>query len=285
LITAFVVSIYTALAAQPSGAAMPLVAELCNSTPVRVAFTVNFPAGARSERRRGWLVVEPGACSGGSIGQTTGGTALIHAMSGGLGWPSEGAGEQRCAPASSHESIAARPPCHDGERSFAVASVPLEDRGNHYRLDHTVSCADLSAAERPFCTAGRTDAQGFAERIRSLEICNRDSGALAIAVAGETLDGAVRVEGWRGLEPCQCSTVWRGLTRDGVVYAHTRGSGEAVGAWTYPHFCVSAEGAFEREAAAPAGEAQCPDGLEARPFRPVEFGPNVSRMTLDVGGL
>jgi len=285
VIVSFIVSVIAGLSGQPVGAPAPLVAELCNDTPVRVAFTVSYPAGARSERRRGWLVVEPGACSGGSIGQTTGGTAHVHAMSGGYGWPSDTGGEQRCAPPSSHDDIAAQPPCRSGERAFPVAPAPLENRGTHHRLEVRVACADLAGADRALCETGRRDGQGFAERVRTLEICNRDRSAVAMAVAGEALDGSVEVEGWIGIEPGQCRTAWRGLSAQGVVYAHTRGSGQAVGAEGYPRFCVSPDEGFSRVAASPQGEAACPQGLQSRAFRPVRFGANVSLMSLDIEGL
>lgn len=282
MIAALVMLFSAAFTSQPSGAPAPLVAELCNDTPARVAYSVTYPAGIRSERRRGWLVVEPGACSGGSIGQTTGGTAYAYAMSGGFGWPSQDAGERRCAPASSHDAAAAAPPCAPGERPFPVLPLQLENHGAHYSLEHTVSCADLNEVDRRYCETGRTDDQGFAERVRTLEICNQDRSAVAMAVAGEQLDGTVGVQGWIGIEPGQCRLAWRGLTGQGVVYAHTRGSGRAVGAEGYPRFCVSPQGAFSRMAASPEGESACPDGLVARAFRPVRFGPNVSLMSLDI---
>lgn len=278
-------SILSMLTAQPAGAPAPLVAELCNETPARVAFTVSYPAGARSERRRGWLVVEPGACSGGAIGQTTGGLARVHAMSGGYAWPDGGEGESRCAPPASHDDMAASPPCAGGERAFPVEQIALIDRRTHYRLAHTVSCADLAAGDAALCASGRTGPQGFAERVRTFEVCNRDRGAVAMAIASETLDGDIQVQGWTGLEPGQCRTVWRGLASRGLVYAHTRGGGDAAGAGEYPMFCVAPQTPFERVSPGAASETSCGDGLELRPFRPVRFGPNVSLMTLDIEAL
>ena len=282
MIASLFASLFAALAGQPAGAPAPLVAELCNTTPVRVAVSVTYPAGAISERRRGWLVVGPNDCSGGSIGQTTGGLARVHVMSGGYGWPAEPTGDQRCAPASSHDDAAARPPCADGERAFDMETVQLDDRGNHYRLEYTVSCADLDPLHQPLCESGRTGPQGFAERVRTFEICNQDRAAVDMAVAAETLEGEFLVQGWIRLEPAECQAVWRGLTAQGLVYAHTRGTGVATGTSEYPGFCVDPAQAFERIAAGAGGEASCPDGLVMRPFRPVSFGPNVSLMTLTI---
>lgn len=282
MIASVFASLLAALGAQSAGAPAPLVAELCNETPARVAFTVSFPSRFGSERRRGWLVVEPGTCSGGSIGQTTGGTAYVHAMSGGYGWPAGSVRERRCAPAFSHDNPAASPPCRPGERAFDVAPVRLEDRGRRYRLEVTVACDQLEAAFQPLCRSGRTGPQGFAERVRTFEVCNRDRAAVDMAVAAERLDGQVAVSGWIPLQPGACETVWRGLTAQGVVYAHTRGAGQASGSGDYPRFCADDRDAFERIAAAPDGEETCGEGLVSLPFRPVSFGPNVSRMTLDI---
>ena len=203
-------------------------------------------------------------------------------MSGGYGWPAEPGQARRCAPASSHDDPAASPPCGQGERAFTVDPASLEDRGTHYRLEVTVSCDQLEAAFQPLCRSGRTDPQGFAERVRTFEVCNRDRAAVDLAVAAERPDGQVAVSGWLSLQPGACEVVWRGLTAEGVVYAHTRGTGQATGLQAYPRFCADDREAFERIAAAPHGEASCGDGLVSLPFRPVSFGPNVSRMTLDI---
>ena len=271
------------IAAQPAGAPQPLVVSLCNDTPARAAFAVVRRTTPRARVQRGWFSVEAGACLEGAIGTSLGGTALVHAYSGSYRWPADGGEETLCTPGRSHDAFPAAPPCAEDAREAGFMSVETDVLPGRYRLEHRISCADLAPEEAELCALGRRDADGFAELVRVVEVCNAaDAGATAVAVAGETAEAdGWRVEGWRGVTPGACEPVWRGLSAGGVVYVHTAGLGEAVRTEAFQTFCVDPETAFTRRAEAP-GETACADGLRAAPFRPLRFDEGVSRLSLDL---
>ena len=269
---------------QPAGAMQPLVVNLCNETPTRVAYSVVYPSGPTSRRRRGWLTVEPGQCLSGAIGNTTGGEALVHAMSGEYRWPSGEGDAQSCLPGNAHDSAAVAPPCPDGTRATSFETTSLAALRGRYELNHTISCDQLGRGDRNWCETGRTDGLGFAEAIRSLEVCNFSLEAVVVATAGEDASTPrYRVQGWTPLEAGQCADVWRGLTRQNVVYVHGAGSMPFEATANAREFCVSQQGDFDRVASVD-GDASCSDGERLATFRAVEFGRNVSRMSLDLDG-
>ena len=266
-------------AAQPAGAQGPLVVELCNQTSVRVAYSITYPAGVSAQRRRGWLTVAPGGCVNGSIGRSTGGTALVHAMSGAYAWPGARGSEAVCVPASSHDDPARRPPCADGEREASAAAVAIASAGGRHTRSYTVACSDLDAPDAALCATGRTGPSGFAQLVRTLEVCNATRGATSAALAAQTPDGSWRVEGWRELKAGECVEVWRGLSTDQVAYLHAPDIPAGGDPADVRRFCVDPDRAFDRLTPQPAGEAACADGLELRSFRAVRFGDDVSAMS------
>jgi uncharacterized membrane protein len=272
------------LSSQPAGALQPLVVNLCNETPARIAYSVVYPAGARAQRRRGWLTVEPGACLSGAIGNTTGGEAFVHAMSGEYRWPSGDAGLLSCLPANSHDSLASTPPCNTGERQVALQAVSMQALRGRYQLDHTAFCSDLPASDQRWCETGRRDAQGFAEAVRTLQVCNQTPHDVRLAVAGEAPSGAGRrVEGWTALASGRCVEAWRGLSRENAVYVHSAGPVPMDAEADFARHCVVAGADFQRAVSA-ENQSSCADGETLVGFRPVRFGSNVSRMTLDLDG-
>ncbi len=270
--------------AQLAGALQPLVVNLCNETPVRVAYSVVYPSGPRSERRRGWLTVEPGDCLSGAIGNSTGGTAFVHAMSGEYRWPAEGADYSSCLPGNEHDSLAQSPPCSGATRETGFAEVSLSSLPGRYRMDHTVACSDLQGSDSSWCATGRRDRSGFAEPVRTFAVCNQTANTYRVALAAEApgVSGR-RVEGWTEIPSAECVEMWRGLTSEGVVFAYSQGPIPMDREAGFAMHCIEPDADFARDVPR-ASEATCEPGQTRVGFRPVRYGDNVSRMTLDLGG-
>jgi uncharacterized membrane protein len=282
MIAALVASLI--LNAQPAGAPAPLVVELCNATPARVAYSIVYPGRAGVDRRRGWLTVEPGDCLEGAIGTTVGGRAYVHAMSGEFRWPGRGSDRASCLPATAHDDPAVSPPCAGGTRQSAFQAVPIEARRRQYRLSYRVSCSGLSVSDQDWCRTGRRGAQGFAEAVRTLEVCNATSLDVRLAIAAEAPNGRDRqIKGWLPLGAGGCIDAWRGLTGEGVVYVHAAGGAPMNHESGLARYCVPSGTDFERRASW-SGDASCEEGARLVSFRPVRFGENVSHMTLDLQG-
>lgn len=271
-------------ASQPGRTVEPLVVQLCNDTPARVAYSVIYRGGDGSQRRRGWLTVEPRDCLEGGIGQTIGGPVHVHAMSGGYVWPGEIGDRQACVPPSAHDDAARLTPCVGGEREAGFDTVVAEALRGRFRVRYRVSCEDLQGEDRALCALGRRARDGFAEPVLSFEVCNRTAGNISLAVAAEHADRSGRdVVGWRGVEPGRCRDVWRGFTSERAVYVYAVGRGEVQAGAGFARHCVRPAGAFERRAPM-EGELSCEQGLSLRAFRPVRFREGVTRMTLDYQG-
>lgn len=274
-----------ALNSQPAaGPPQPLVVNLCNDTPSRVAYSLLYPGRAMAERRRGWLAVEPGQCLDGAIGDTVGGQGYVHVMSGEYRFPTDGGDTSACVPAQAHDSDATRPPCRAGEQTVSYERVAIERLRGRYQLSHRVSCTDFGAEDTRFCETGRRDRQGFAEAVRTLEVCNRTSASIRVTHAGEALAGDARpVAGWRTLAAGACADVWRGLTRSQRVYAYAISAPAMNREADFVDFCVDPNADFERLAPL-FGDEACSAGQSLIGFKPLRFGESVSRMTLDIGG-
>lgn len=268
--------------AQPAGASQPLVVELCNDTPARVAYSISYPAGARSRRQRGWLTVEPGQCLEGSIGNTTGGTAHVHAMSGSYRWPRRETGALVCAPANSHDGIAQTPPCSAPQREVAASPIEIRPSRQHYTLEARVRCQDLSAEDAMLCETGLTDDLGFAELVRSVEACNYTDDVVPVAVVGQTANRAWEVSGWFDVAGGECSQVWRGHSSQALAYIHAPIMSLVRRETGVLTFCVDEDASFNRLIDV-LGENQCPDGTVMRDFRQLRFSRQVDRLTYVMG--
>lgn len=270
--------------AQPAGASKPLVVNLCNTTPTRVAYSVIYPSGTRSQRRRGWLTVEAGDCVSGAIGNTTGGTAYVHAMSGEFRWPPEESDLTSCLPATEHSSLVDEPPCCSDEQERGFEAVELSALRGRYALDHTAGCNGVADVFVPFCEQGRQNENGFAQMVRSLEVCNFATNPIEVAVAGDdTDDGGRHVRGWVRIEPGgQCRDVWRGYLSEPDAFLHIRGDVPFRAGRTQRRFCLPVEGQFDF-IGKPISEVECEPGFEDTAFRAVRFESTVSRMSFDIG--
>ncbi len=269
---------------QPAGPPEPLVVELCNTTPSRVAFSVVYPGATVTHRRRGWLTVEPNDCLSGAIGTSVGGDAYVHAISGEYRWPADGGDISSCIPPNAHDSLAEAPACQQGLRETRFERVPLTDRRGRYELSHSVSCADLIGSDIETCRTGRRDRDGFAEPVRTLEVCNFSTGAVEVATAAEARGGAGRqITGWTSIEGGgQCARVWRGLSVHPEVYLHIRGDVPFRAGPEPARHCVPIEGDFDLVIGS-VGESECADGQTGLAFRAVRFAPNVALMSFDIG--
>jgi uncharacterized membrane protein len=286
MFTIVAATVLTALAGQSYSRPLPTVVELCNDTPARVTGGVARPTGRSGRAQRGWFTVEPGQCREGGIGDGTGGTALVHARSGNLVWPAF-AGELMCVPAETHQRAARAPDaCLSGDRIEAHDRVAIESDSRRHLIRHRVSCRQLGAQDGAICESGRRAADGFLERVRTLEVCNHGGEPFDLAVAGESRDGrAWRLEGWREIPPGSCMDAWRGQTGTGLVHVRARaGDGEPVWERNDARFCIGSEADFVRIAETHF-EAECAsDGEAPAGFQSVRFEPGVSRFTLDFRG-
>lgn len=253
--------------------------NLCNETPVTVAFAVTRPTAPGVTTQRGWFNVEPGACLSGAIGTGSGGVAGVHARSGSFDWPGEG-GTRQCVAAGAMDRPARTPPCTASEREAVFAAAPIEAQGRRYLIEHTVRCGDISASDAAFCERGARDAQGFAALVRRIEACNPGPGPMRVAVAADRLGGAWRVDGWESVAPDSCAVVWRGQPSSGTVFVRAEfGDQERDGTLDDIAFCTPAGEDSFAATATPAAQT-CPDGANALDYRPVLFGPNTEQVTV-----
>ena len=268
---------------QPTGAPAPLVVELCNTTRTQVAYSIVYRGPGGGERRRGWLNVAPNDCIEGSIGNTVGGTAHVHAFSGSYRWPASGATRDYCSPSGAHDSAARRPDCSSNERAAGFEPVDLVRGRSNYGLSYTVSCSDLGINDALLCEQGRRDSNGFAELVRTVEVCNWSRAPISVAAVGESESTrGLMVNGWMQVDIDTCEAVWRGLSADRVAYVYWDGARSTAAAHEFARVCVDPEADFSRPVQSTA-ESACPPGLEVRAFQPVRFGRTMSRMSLDVG--
>lgn len=217
-------------ALQPASQPLPVVAEFCNDTNARVAFAVVRPGRGADQVQRGWFTVEAGQCLEGAIGEGRGGQAHVHAYSGAYVWPASGPQTRFCTPAASHErSAPAGEACSDAERARPYTAVRLEDRGTHRALRHRVGCDDLGAEDARLCALGLRGQDGFAERVRVLEVCNitRSQDRVAVITADPAGSGW-QVTPWIAAPAGECTPVWRGLTPSRTAYV-TSQAGLPVG--------------------------------------------------------
>ncbi|MGX6646533.1 DUF1036 domain-containing protein [Maricaulaceae bacterium MS644] len=271
-------------AAQAPSPPLSTSVNLCNATPVTVAFAVTRPAAPGVTTQRGWFNVEPGACLSGAIGTGRGGVAGVHALSGSFYWPGDGGdgdgGTRQCVAAGAMDRPTRTAPCAASEREAVFAPVPIETAGRGYLIEHTVRCRDLSAPDAALCELGERDAQGFAALVRRIEACNGRSAPMRVAVAADGRDGGWRVDGWDSLAPDSCAVVWRGSPSSGTVFVRAEFDGdERDGTMDDIAFCTPAgEGRFS--ATATPGAQSCPDGWQPLGYRPVMFGPNTEQVTV-----
>lgn len=270
------------MTAQPMSAPLPVVAELCNDTPARVAFAVVRPGSGADQVQRGWFTVEAGQCLEGAIGQGRGGQAHVHAYSGAYVWPASGPETRFCTPAVSHERGAAgSSECAEGERALPYAPARVESRGNHRRLSFRVGCADLNAEDARLCSLGLRGEDGFAERVRTLEVCNITSADDRVAVVSSDPEGSDwRVTPWTVTPAGECTPVWRGLTPSRTLYvtseaglpAGERGNAEQL-------FCIDPEAGTAIRADSGAAACAYPGAILARSGA-VRFSPQSGRFSL-----
>lgn len=277
-----VLSILALMTVQPSSQPLPVVAELCNDTSARVAFAVVRPGSGADQVQRGWFTVEAGQCLEGAIGQGRGGQAYVHAYSGAYVWPASGPASLFCTPAVSHERGAAgSTECAEGERALPYAPAINESRGNHRRLSFRVGCADLNAEDARLCSLGLRGEDGFAERVRTLEVCNITSGDDRIAVVSSDPEGAEwQVSPWTLTPAGECTPVWRGLTPSRTLYvaseaglpAGERGDAEQS-------FCIDPDTGLAVHA--DAGTQACPyPGATLARAGVVRFSPQSGRFSM-----
>lgn len=264
-----------------------LVVDLCNETPVVVAYSVNFPAASGSEIQRGWFNVPPGDCLEGRIGATSGGQALIHVRSGSWVWPVEENGPRqstRCVPPASHEMAARTPPCGNTMREVSHVRVGLEAYGRQYRLSYSVSCSDLGE-DASLCRSARPDRDGFAQVVRETRLCNVTDKPVLVAELASPPRSSARVETWHRVEAGQCRAAFRDMRSPGQYYFLTPlidiEGGELFAAGS-DAFCVApTEGLPESDARRASG-LSCPEGTLPYILRTAEFGRQTSLFEITV---
>lgn len=208
---------------------LPVVAELCNDTAARVAFAVVRPGSGSDQVQRGWFAVEPNQCLEGAIGEGRGGQAFVHAYSGGYVWPSTRLGASFCTPPQSHQREALTPACDQGERELSYAPVSQVSRNTHHTLSYRVRCEDLRSEDANLCSVGLQGEDGFAERVRVLEVCNNTGRADRVAVAAPNLNqSSWGISEWIAAPAGACAIVWRGLAPQREVFV-TSEAGNYVG--------------------------------------------------------
>lgn len=268
----------------PPGDAM---VRLCNETHVRAGFSVTVPAASGSLIQKGWFNVEPGDCLEGRIGETAGGSALVHARSGTWSWPAANEAVSRrvlCVPPDSHQSVARTPDCPDYLREADHASVEMRRAGRRYTTDYTVSC-DAFGAEAGLCRSSPAAGDGFARPVRELQACNVTSEPRLVALAGDATTGRPGdVERWEELAAGACAILYRGFARTGRVQIFSplpvepddvRHVGRDIVVY------CGEPGAGELSPRARPG-TNCPDGTTAYALRTADYGPQTSRFSMSV---
>jgi len=260
----------------------PVVAELCNDTPARVAFAVVRPDAGAGQVQRGWFTVEPGQCLEGAIGNGRAGMAYVHAFSGGYRWPANPPHSPFCTPARTHERAVGGPDCSESERALTYASVHLDTHATHHVLSYRVSCEELDAQDAQMCRAGLLASDGFAEPVRTLEICNMSGSDDRIAVASPDIAGeGWRITEWMDIPVRACADAWRDLAPDRSVYV-VSANGSFVGARgeSARSFCFAAQADATDSVVEPDASGACTQGGVLTEFGRASFSPRASRFTL-----
>lgn len=269
--------------AQPSLAdrPLPVVAELCNDTAARVAFAVVRPGSDATQVQRGWFTVEPYQCLEGAIGEGRGGQAFVHAYSGGYVWPSTSLGASFCTPARSHQRAALTPACDQDERELIYAPVRMGSRNTHHSLSYRVRCEDLPSEDASLCSVGLQGEDGFAERVRVLEVCNNTRRADRVAVAAPNLNqSSWRISEWTEAPAGACSVVWRGLAPDREIFVTSeRGNNVGQGGDQARSFCFAPDRQAVQTQSGPDVSACATLDEHLTTFGKVQFSLNAGRFT------
>lgn len=274
------------LAMQPTGG--DLVVNLCNETPVTVAYTVSYTSGAGLDIQRGWFNVPPRDCLNGRIGATSGGLAYVHVRSGTFEWPasdSPGRLQAWCVPPASHESPARVPPCNSSTREASHIPVGLERSGRQYRLDYTVTCEGLGD-DAGLCRSSRPGRDGFAQPVRELRVCNiRDVDVLVGELSGLPRSTAT-VANWHEIQAGQCRAVFRDMREPGSYYFLTPLADIQGGEFfssSSEAYCVSlGEAGLPEDSARQATGPSCPVDSVPYILRTAEFGRMTSQFEITV---
>jgi len=273
----------TALA-QPSPAdrSRPVVAELCNDTPARVAFAVARPSAGAGQVQRGWFTVEPGQCLEGAIGNGRGGLAHVHAFSGSYRWPASGPTAPYCTPARTHDRAVQGTNCSDDERALQYSPVPMASQSTHHTLTYRVGCEDLNAEDAMLCALGLQAQDGFAELVRELEVCNMSGADDRLAIAAPDPSGSSwQISEWVDLPSGACEFVWRGVVPQRTLFI-TSEEGLPVGERgpSEQSFCYAVEHAGSQTVSGPASDSCASDDQVLTAFGEVRFSLRSSRFTV-----
>lgn len=214
----FLVSIAVMPAAANAQTPRDVLLDVCNESPVTVATAAAYrtsPADSRTLRT--WFLVQPGTCLEGALNNVVGDDVDLHVMSGEFFWPAGEGDVAHCVPAGSTTSLVSSPPCAGANTDRAFRRVPIETTGlrgpggrNYGRVNWRVRCGDLDLIDAGLCSGAPRNAQGLAQPVRTLEVCNIGRRTASVAVTGAPEGPNVTVLARAELGRDECRNVYRG---------------------------------------------------------------------------
>lgn len=259
--------------------------NVCNDTSITVAAASAYRTSpADSRTLRSWFLIQPGACLEGALNNIVGDDVDLHVMSGEFFWPAGAGDASYCVPAGSTTSMASSPPCTGANtpRAFHRATVEttsLRGSGGRYlgRANWRIRCEDLDLVDAGLCVGAPRDAQGLAQPVRTLEVCNIGRRAAKVAVTGAPDGANVSVLARAELARDECREVYRGypFANTLLVADFNRTFSDQDG-----QVCL----AENDEVGVMSSGGRCGrDGRRASGFTIVSFGQNTGRYTAYVG--
>ena len=281
-VLAIIALILTAAAANGQ-AARPVVMVACNDAPFAIGIAVayhNDPTSARVAR--GWFQVPAGECLEGGLGEIVGDALWIGAVSGEWRWPTATQiDETYCAPAQTFFGVAQSGTCPDRERSVGFERVSISRfRSGWGRIDIRYACEDFEDAEAALCLRTQAGADGLAEPVRTLEVCNTWNVAAEIAIGSSTDFVGFEMTGWTTIPATLCQTVYRGFPAGGEIWFAARRSDNHHFPFTDEGEICVAQTDFQATGARGSfvNAGQCPaDAPRLVPAQAVRFGRSVSQ--------
>lgn len=284
LVLALFCAVLTPVAAQAQ-TPRDVLLDVCNDTPVTVATAAAYrtsPADSRTLRT--WFLVQPGACLEGALNNVVGDDVDLHVMSGEFFWPAGEGDVAHCVPAGSTTSLASSPPCAGANTKRAFRRAPVGTTGlrgpggrSYGRVSWRVRCMDLNVEDAGLCSGAPRNAQGLAQPVRTLEVCNIGRRPARVAVTGAPEGPNVTVLARAELARDECRDVYRGypFANTLLVTEYGRTFGDQDG-----EVCLLEDGALgEMSSGGRCGD----DDRRASGFTIVSFRENVGRFTAYVG--
>lgn len=215
LVLVFAVVAPAAVHAQTPG---DVLLNVCNDTSVTVATAAAYRTSPSENRTlRTWFLVQPGACLEGALNNVVGDDVDLHVMSGEFFWPAGEGDVAHCVPAGSTTSLTSSPPCAGSNTERAFRRTPVDTTGlrgrggrNFGRVNWRVRCTDLNDVDAGLCTGAPRDAQGLAQPVRTLEVCNIGRRTASVAVTGAPEGANVTVLARAEIARDECRDVYRG---------------------------------------------------------------------------